>query len=364
MNTDMRALNEFKPFNEATFDDACVPIRERFGEGACELARLHLKNPVGRLCNDFGTVGYRNGKPVCFQAACIRRLFFGKKEIFGIVGGMTCRSRKGCPPSVTFETIERAEQPRMGSVISFGNTCCKETAMINAAKGGGIGPESCSRLLWTVINPVRGILYMLRRKVLKLSVPVWPRFCTLNSAEFRLRRGGLNISRAMSFDQGFFDILQEEYLKSNEGLYCSRTADELNWIFGGRVRDGSCVILCATNAEGPCGYVILQMEFSRRRCRILDLVAIKNDESILSALLSAAKTYLRRCTPILVLEVIGFPTFVQPLFRRMMSRVQPNGHNRFAWGAFDSSWLERLQPVIDSRKSWFFGPYDGDECFP
>ena len=43
-------------------------------------------------------------------------------------------------------------------------------------------------------------------------------------------------------------------------------------------------------------------------------------------------------------------------------RERPLGYNTFSWGSSNKELRESVLPIIDTSKSWFFGPYDGDEC--
>lgn len=361
MSQIVNSQNEFKPFTEATLDDALVPIRERFDEYACELARKHLLNPLRNPGADIGTIGYRKGKPVCFQVACLRRFYFQGKELLAIVGGLTCRTRKGCPPSVTFETIERAERPRQGSVMSFGNTCCSETASIDAAKGGCVGPVSCSQAHWGIVSLVSAAIFLIGKKfglfLRQHDID------TLNSIDYSLCVHGVEIKRQMDFNSFFCDELMRLHLEASKGIVCSRSAKELEWIFGGRIRSGKCVMLEGWHRGIPCGYIVLAINSNRQRGHILDWFAAGNDDSVLEALLVAAMRFLKKNTWVAALEVVGFPTFVQPLIAKYLPHVVELKHNRFSWGVGSAELREKIVNVIDSPASWFFGPYDGDGCF-
>ena len=54
-----------------------------------------------------------------------------------------------------------------------------------------------------------------------------------------------------------------------------------------------------------------------------------------------------------------FPSFVQPLLKRYLPHERRVGNNAFSWSCAKPL-RERLEAVVDTPKSWFFGPYDGD----
>ena len=353
-------IKEYKSFTEETLDDALTVIRDRFSPAAVEIARKVLRNPLRKLCPDAGTVGYRDGRPVCFQATMLRRLYYGKKEIFGQVGGLTCKVKKGCPLSVMLETIERAEKPRLDVTISFGNSCCASTANMDKCKGGVVGPESCSHSLWCPIRPLNCLWYVLRRKALKLDVPRWAPYDTRVTSRYEQTIEGLSIRRESVVSSSFFDTMMSQLLDQNEGLVCSRSAEEVDWMFGSRIMSGQAVLLCAYRAAVPAGYIIVGSDETARRWRILDWIAVRNDEGVLEALLKVAKRFLRQHTPGFMLEVRGFPAFAQTLLRRHLPFVQQRGVNFFTWSFLPERGSEVFRGSVYSTRSWFFGPYDGD----
>jgi len=350
----------YKPFTEETLDDALAVIRERFPPSAVDIAKKVLANPLRKLCPDAGTIGYRDGRPVCFQATMLRRLYYGKKEIFGQVGGLTCKVLKGCPLSVMLETIERAEMPRLDISIFYGNSCCAATANMDQSQGGCQGPDSCARSLWRPVRPLSCLLYVVRRKLLKRDVPNWPAFDTRQSADFSMAVGDLCITREMNVQSSFFDVLMTDYLQWNEGLVSSRTAAEVDWMFGSRIASGQAVLLCARRDETPVGYILVGSDEAARRWRILDWFSVGNAGLVLDALLASASRFIRQETPGFMLEVRGFPDFSQEILRRHLPFTQQRGVNFFAWGSPVASLTTAVLQDGAEKKGWFFSPYDGD----
>ena len=355
-------IKEYKPFVQETLGDALSLVRERFPESAVDIVRQALQNPCLKDGGSSGAIGYKNGVPVAFQMEMPRLLYCGQIKMNGLVGGMTCKTLKGCPLSVLLETLEKSYGIATIDTVFFGNSCCKATEQIDELGGSMVGPESCTRFLWRAVRPLECAAYFVRRKMFKARLPSWKEFSTLSSAEYEVKRGEIVVRRLMVVKPEFFGVLMAEYLKTNEGLVCSRTAEEVEWIFGERIKNGQCVLLGAFKEGNPIGYIILRTNETAKRWSIHDWFAIKNDEKVLDLLLCETCAYITKATPAMMLEVCGFPTWAQRLLKRYLPFERPIGHNVFSWGSNDKSFREAVLPIIDSRKSWFFGPYDGDIC--
>lgn len=358
---------ETKGLTEETYNDAKAVILDRFGVGALSALDTVMKNPLRKVCKEAGDIVYDNREPVCFQACMLRRLCFGSKELVGQVGGLTCL-KKGAPAEAYIDVRIAADKLRAGSVIGFGNSQNAESsyAAHRLAKKKNPttfeGPESSTRFVWRAIRPIDCLLYFIRRKVQKGAMPKWKEFSTLSFADYEVKRGNLTIHRLMEVKPEFFDVLMSEYLKTNEGLVCSRTSEEVGWLFGERVRQGLCVVLGVCEDEKPVGYIIARSNSFARRWQILDWFALGNKSEYLEALLAEMCTFLKRKTPAMMLESVGFPMWVQPLLMRYLPHKRELGHNTFSWGSSNKDFRESVLSVIDTPKSWFFGPYDGDEC--
>lgn len=358
---------ETRPLSELNYDDAKEVVLDRFGAEALQVLDLVMRNPLRNLCHDAGDIVYDDSKPVCFQACTLRRMYLGKNEIFGKVSGLTCLKR-GAPAEAYIDVRIAASRPRNGSVIGFGNSMNGESAYAARRLARTkkpilfIGPESCTRFLWRAVRPLECLAYFIRRKIFKAGLPNWKEFSTLSSADYEVKRGGLSIRRLMEIKPEFFDLLMAEYLKTNEGLVCSRTAEEIEWVFGDRIRDGRCVLLGAFKDKKPVGYIVLKTDCHAKRWEIMDWFAQGDHPEILQTLLHVACRFLSKKTPAMMMEVKGFPTWVQPLLKKYLPHGRQIGHNSFSWGSRTKEFREAVLPIIDTPKSWFFGPYDGDEC--
>lgn len=353
---------DVKPLIDETLPDAEQVVRARFAESTIDILHKVMRNPMRRVCAEAGDIAYEDGRPVCFQACILRRLYLGQEEFIGKAGGMTS-SVEGASEAAFIDVRLAANKVRMGSRMGFGNSCNQLSAsLVPKSKKMHAGSESCSRYLWRAIRPVECALYFIRRKLLKGNLPQWRDYSTLGSADWRVERRGLSVRRVMGVEKGFYDVLTEQQRACNRGVFCSRTAEEIDWIFGERIRSGEAVVLGAYRDDDPVGYILLRSDKKAKRWKIHDWFAAGNDKSVLEELVRSALHYLRQETPAMMLEVEGFPTWIQPVLKRYLPFVRKMGFNQFCWGTRDKELRSQLEADLDSPKSWFFGPYDGDEC--
>ena len=358
---------ETRPLSELNYNDAKSVVLNRFDEGAVRILDQIMRNPQRKICPDAGDIVYDEGVPVCFQTVMLRRVYLKAREVFGVVNGLTCL-KKGAPPEAYIDLRIASRKPRGGSMFGFGNSQNQESSFaahrLAIKKNATLfeGPTSCTRLLWLAVRPIECAMYFFRRKIVKASLPRWKEFSTLSSVDYEVRRGDIEIRRLKEVKPEFFDVLMSRYIETNEGLVCSRTAEEIEWIFGERISSGQCVLLGAFKGGKPVGYIIARSRPDAKRWQILDWFAIENDPLMLEPLLSELCIFLKRKTPAMMLESIGFPMWVQPLLTRYLPHKLELGHNAFSWGSGDKEFRESALSIINSPKSWFFGPYDGDEC--
>lgn len=353
---------ETKPLTEEAIADVKPIVRERFGDAALGLFDKIMRNPLRRECLEAGDIIYENGQAICFQAAILREVYYGGEHARGIVGGMTCL-RAGASPEAMIDLRAASNKSRGGSRWGFGNSCNeKSAAIVRKLKTRHPGPDSCTRYLWRAIRPLECALYYVRRKIFKGAMPKWKSFGKLPDIAWDEECGGVRIRRVREATPEFFDALMTRYLKTNQGLVCSRTAEEIDWIFGEWIRTGEVIVLGAFDGEGPAGYILLKTDVFAKRWKIHDWFAVGNRADILEPLLATACRFLKKMTPAMMLEVEGFPTWVQPMLKKYLPHIRPIGFNQFSWGSRDKEFKAKVMPIIDSPKSWFFGPYDGDEC--
>lgn len=353
---------EVKPLTEETLRDAEEVVRSRFGEKGIVLLNKAMRNPMRSICSSIGDIAYEDNRPASFQASMLRRLYMANLPIVGSVGGLTA-SAPGSSEVAYIDVQLASYKPKGGAIIGFGNSSNEKSAFVaRKSKKILLGPESCTRYLWRAIRPLECALYFVRRKIFKGAMPKWKSFGKLPDIAWEEECSELRIRRVREATSEFFDVLMTRYLKTNQGLVCSRTAEEIDWIFGEWIRTGEVIVLGAFDGEGPVGYILLKTDVFAKRWKIHDWFAVGNRADILEPLLAVACRFLKMRTPAMILEVEGFPTWVQPIIKRYLPHIRPVGHNQFSWGSKDKEFKAKVMPIIDSPKSWFFGPYDGDEC--
>lgn len=322
---------EIRPFEESTLSDAKKVTGDMFVLKVGAILDKMLDNPLRKTlgCVAAGEVAYQDDAPFAFQGAILRRLFIGQREICGVVGS-TLASRPETSPVLLMKLMKSTIKPRGGSELFFGNTSNVTSMKMNRMLGVlGRGPASC--------------------EVSRFVPIVWPRF-----AKWLLPSPRCHVIE--SFYPELFDSFWHEYISANAGLVSSRTAEELEWMFGDGLRDGSVVVLGSFGKDHKLdGYIILRISQNRRKWMVHDWIAINNDKVVLKDLLKSAVRYLRKNKAGLILEAIGYPDFVQDVIAEVLyfKRKMPN--NSFIWEFSDK---KSSVPV----GSWFFGAYDGDRA--
>ena len=357
---------EIKALTEDTLHDAEYVVRARFPESAITILHKVMRNPLRNLCAEVGDLAYENGRPAAFQAFLGRKMFLKHERMLGNVGGMTALCENASVEAM-IDIRAAANKDRIGQRLVFGNTQCAATEKMAKKAKAILGPESCC---WFRYRPVRlwsFVWYCFSRKVLKRPIPNWAKFDLLGAQPFRWIVGGCVIERVSSFDARF-DEFWTRYVAGNEGLVCSRTVEELEWIFGDEIRNGRVVVLGLFEKELLNGYLVLKDEGeSGRRWQVMDWVALGNDATRLDALLAAGCRFLKSRTPAMLVESIGFPMFIQGVIKKHLPFRRYAGNNFFSYGyrkpkTEGKEFAEKCEAVINTPKSWFFGPYDGDMC--
>lgn len=352
-----------RPFTGDSKEDAFAVVRKLYHGHECAMLEKYLRNPLREYECSVGDIAYYAGKPVGFQAAILRRLYFRQRPILGVVGGMLAMEsgESGGGPVLLMNLLKATMGLRGGRLIYFANTANVASMKMNRLLGvKGRGPASCEQNRFAVIHPLVFAWYLFRRKVLKRKVAdSYP--CQLEFADFAMERGAFRIKRLCDLDAKKFDSFWKRYLRQNEGLVVSRTPQELEWIFGERLSSGKLVLLTAEAAGEMAGYILLEPSGAGvgiSRWRILDLIAVRNASDVLAALIEGAKFFLKRHTPAMVLESFGFGATGLSVLDRKLPHVRKLTNNYFLYKAFDPE----IEQAINSNNSWFFGPYDGDMC--
>ena len=354
---------DIRPFDEKTLDDALEVVRDRFNESSCPQVRKLLKNPMRRICPEVGDVVYEDGRPVAFQAATPRRVYVRDKPFLGISGGLLS-SKRGTSPSAWIELMERTNASRCGSVVGFANTAIPVSMKLNQMLGfvDGLGCPSCGVVRFVVLRWGRFANFCLHGRL--------PTFLTLltdwvgvllRPFFFRRIRSKTVGSRLESFDTRRFDAFWSDYLKENDGVVVSRTAEELEWVFGDDLSTGRNLLFVREDGERICGYIVVRaMNVECTRWMVADWIALKNDKDVLSDLLRDAVCCLYKISSAAFLECIGFRMDVQEVIHRHLPFTRKAPNNSTSYNVSTPEMKEALESA--DRTGWFFGPYDGDRC--
>lgn len=322
---------EIRSFDEASLADAIDVVTSAFSAGTKRLLYKILDNPARKMLGNCaaGEIAYQDGKPVAFQAAIVRRLFIGKQPIVGVVGS-TLGALRETSPVLLMQLMKRTIAPRCGSVIFFANTANPTSMKMNRLLGiKGCGPTSCTKIRFGCVLPLPFLRWLLPRP---------------------------HAVRIEKIEPELFNRFWNRYLEGNEGLVASRSAEELEWMFGNGLKSGTDVLLAHCARGELDGYVVFRETRNGKSWMIVDLIAIHNNKDVLLELVRSAIRFLRREKTSIVLECIGFPDFIYSVIGRALPFCRKTTNNSFLWKCFDGN----VSEVIE--RSWFYGPYDGDRC--
>lgn len=353
----------YASFTEATMADAESVVRAAFDETAVPLLGKILANPLRSElpAGETGDLVYFNGLPVGFEALLPRRLYLGQRPLLGMAGS-TMGLKPGVSPLALLSLMKRNLTPRQGSVLWFANTANTTSVKMNRKLCvRGKGPTTWESSNYAIIHPLRFAWMVIKRKVFKcegcsrfgVAIPV--------REEPILRAHDIEVRRLTGISPQIFDGFWARYLASNTGLVSSRSSGELAWMFGETIASGRDIVLGAFAADQLVGYIIVRGD-AGGWWRVVDLIADRNSEDILTTLLRAAKRFLRKRTRAVLVQAKGFPTFACPVLRQELKLSRPVGGNTFLWQFTDEALARAVGDLTTSCEGWFFGPYDGDWC--
>lgn len=351
---------ETRPLTDTNIGDAKSVILSRFPESALEVFDKTMANPLRSECSEIGDIAYEDGCPVGFRAANRRRMHFGAEPILGRVRGLTCRTKDSSKSVMEVLCTAQTQSPR-GCSIAYSNTQSPPTEKRAKAMGFLAGPESCTRFLCRPVRPLSFLLYFALRKAFKFDISK-TRQIRVCASHWDKEIDGFRVSRILTVERDFFARLMVEHLKSNEGIVSDRDPETMAWLFEKGLKESTIVILTAERDGCPCGSAVLKTDEFAKHWTLIDWFAVRNDESVLEALLKGACEFLKTQTPALVLKTIGYPEYVQGLLKRYMPQERPTGVNWFSYNFLSEDFARRCGDSIEGRKSWFFGPFDGDFC--
>ena len=344
----------FKAFNESTLADAEAVVCAAFkSDGMKAYLRKILASPYANEVNagSYGDIAYVDGKPVAFQATYLHRLYDGQTP-FNATVGSSLGVVPGTSPVVLLDLMKQSILPRNCSRFWFANTAIKTAAKLNRLIGvsekGGVGWKGYR---YAVVHTLRFLRYLLGTRFFR-KVAIRTMEHVPLGMQFEMMCDGFRVVRKIGVDEVEFNGFWRRYIETNNGIVSSRTAEEIDWMFGENIKSGRDVLLAAYKGEVMLGDVILR-SMADGRWKIVDMIAVGNEPETLSAMLSAAKKFLRKHTHAVMLRVFGFPAFNQPLLERHFPHHRPGDSVPFVYQSYD----------IPQKTSWFFGPYDGDAAF-
>lgn len=353
-------IMDIRDYNEQTFADAKVIVSARFGEGACFQLRRLLNNPLRTFCSSAGDIAYKDGNPMAFQAAILKRLFLRRTELFGVSGAMFCKMPKA-PLRCVLAVSDRTCAPRAGSLMTFGNTAMPISTEIALASDSTVGPDSCANIRFSIIRLGGFLNFALHGRLPNFLIRVIDWFWLLGTKVFGGGKRRARIRSIMSLDDVDIDAFWKRYLAGNRGLVSSRTKDELNWIFGDDIKNGNVHFLVLEKDEKMSGYVILKRHaVHSSRWMVVDWIAEGDDRKMLGELLAGANRHLRCETDASFVEIIGYPMFVQDVIGKDFPYRRKAKSNSFSYRIDSEKFRKDFEQVKDV--SWFFGAYDGDRC--
>ena len=351
-----------KPFTEYTIDDALSVVRDRFGDAACEQARLILRNPMRSICTAVGDVVYEKDDPVGFQAAILRRGLVGSRGFVCVVGGMLAM-KEGSSPVSLVSLMKNTIKPRGDSVLFLANTSIPTSMKMNRMLGvDGQGCPSCGLVRFAVLRWGRFARFCLHGKFPRWLAVIGDALGWVIAPFFvRRQRSRTMPLQMMSFEEDVFNRFWDEYVASNDGIVLSRTAEELAWLFSDGLQQGNNILLTRKDGKRIVGYIVLRARDTEHvRWMVVDWIAIGNDRAILSDLLWDAVRHLRKNTPAAFLESIGFRMDVQDVIHRHLPFTRRAPNNSTIYKAFTEEIVKGMERA--ECHGWFFGPYDGDRC--
>jgi len=358
----------YRSFDDTTLEDVEELVRQCFGKRLHKLLGRILSNPLRNLdCEDSaGDIAYESGEPRAFQAAIMRRMFLGRKEITGVVGSTLC-IMPDASPEFLVDVCEKTMR-HGGASIYFGNTTCKAAMRINKFIGGTV-PNLQSYKVRNVLSPSRRAVFVW--KLSRLISCVFRHIGINQSANTRklfknckFVGGNYDVHIYTNIDRVAFDGFWARYYNGNKGLVCSRSSKELEWVHGDGLASGRRVIVGIEKCGALLGYCVLRAKDANRwQWDVVDWIAIGNDLVLLDIVLYESIRYMAKSGHAAKLFISGFCSPAQKIVQRYFSQeTYPNGQPNYFCYKLLSSDLSANEDMLDTLESWFFGPYDGDEC--
>ena len=255
--------------------------------------------------------------------------------------------------------------------LAFGNTSCSAhaTRICRMARGDKLGPDDCCRSHVSHLGIASCLLSVIRRSPARgLQSLAWRIMYPLRLLDWIFRFAGcqrqFTFAEEKDFSSNAFGVFWERYLVGNSGLVSSREPSILTHLFADALKAGCLVLLTASDCSGIRGYILLRKYAlfnvpSVLKYKIVDAVAVDNDVSCLRALVRFAKIYAVGHSGERV-EYIGGNPNLKSWIEVELPCTNEFGYNTTTY--YYSGDDGELLSAIESRRGWFFGPYDGERC--
>jgi len=348
---------ELRPFTETSLEDAANVAVSGFGVGIVSQLRKVLENPLRDAGESAGDIVYETDNPVAFQAAIKRAYYLGSERFLATIPGMLVKISNASPANL-LPLIEQTVSDRFDRKLVVANTAVPVTQkLFNLLGVCGKGPASYAKIRFAVFRWGRFLRFCSHGRLPGfvsdlLDIPSL--VCRALS-----RRPDVELWQELRHDD--INDFWRRYLLLNTGVVASRTADELEWVLGEKIRHGSVLFgVLRNDCQEVLGYVAVKESSSvSGRWMVVDWIAIGNDKKILASLMFGIKgALMKRRKDVFLLESIGFPDQADDVVRRYLTWTRKTKNNCFLYKAFD----KRVKAAIETDAGWFFGPMDGDRC--
>lgn len=167
------------------------------------------------------------------------------------------------------------------------------------------------------------------------------------------------------FAEEKFRKFWDRLLKGNDGVMSSRDPAILRHYFNESIAAGTVVLISAQDSNNDIqGYILLRKYRmygldTMYKYKIIDACAVNNDVCCLDLLVKKAVAYATANNGGKIEFIGANPNMEKWLMPSLWSR-RPLGHPTFTYHCPESD--SELRNMLESRKGWFFGPYDGERC--
>jgi GNAT superfamily N-acetyltransferase len=360
---------------EARFSDfqAVADLKERWGLGADSIEnweRLWRRNPA--------SVHSPSDRPIGWVLEADR-------EVVGYIGNIALQCRYGdrvltavTPHGLVVEpsyrgigvSLNAAFFRQKGVDLYLCTTAIPAVGQISKAlKADPVPQPDYETVLFWVLQPQPFVKAVLRKLGIKSSLSgacsalaslVLLADTSLRRRWPRVSETGVSVTEIGVDELGVdFETLWMEKAKERPRLLGERNLETMRWHFAmPGSHDTTRVLGCYRN-DKLTGYAVIRDdepdESGLRKSLIADLLALKDDNAAIGALLAAAHSHARRAGSH-ILEVMGFPESV----RRAFGQARPYQRKYPACPYYYKAADPVLHKTLADAEAWYACPFDGD----